>query len=192
MKSRATWAVFLSGRGSNAQALWEHLAELDVALCVSSRKKAAGLLKARRLGIPALILDSKVNWSALTEALQARGINRIFLLGFMKILPGEFCAHWAGKIWNLHPSLLPDFTGAEALERSYQAGIKMGVSIHPVTAEMDAGPLCLQNQITAQAQKDFPRLSEAQMRIAETEQRLVREWAVRAQAQRSVVKWKGI
>ncbi|MGZ5278984.1 MAG: formyltransferase family protein [Pseudobdellovibrionaceae bacterium] len=181
------WAIFLSGRGSNAQALWENINDLNIALCVSSRKKSQGLLRAKRVGIPTLVLEPKVEWDELTKKLKARGINRIFLLGFMKILPASFCQAWQGRIWNLHPSLLPEFTGADAIERSYQAGGSFGVSIHAVTAEMDAGPLCLQSRISSKVQNDFPTLQGAQMRISITEQRLVREWAGRAQAQRRSV-----
>jgi len=181
------WAIFLSGRGSNAHALWENISDLNIDLCVSSRKKSLGLLRAKRMGIPTVVLESKVDWEALTKNLEARGINRIFLLGFMKILPASFCEHWQGRIWNLHPSLLPEFTGADAIERSYEAGGSFGVSIHAVTAEMDAGPLCLQNRISSKVQTDFSTLQSAQMRISITEQRLVREWAGRAQAQRRSV-----
>jgi phosphoribosylglycinamide formyltransferase-1 len=177
----ARWAVFLSGRGSNAQALWENISDLNIDLCVSSRKKSLGLLRAKRAGVPTLILDPKVDWTGLTQILEARRINRIFLLGFMKILPADFCEHWQGRIWNLHPSLLPEFAGADAIERSYAAKGSFGVSVHQVTAEMDAGPLCLQHRLSSEVQRDFPTLSQAQMRISQTEQRLVREWARRMQ-----------
>ncbi len=179
MRSRAAWAIFLSGRGSNAQALWDLLPELDIALVVSSRKKSQGLLRAKRLGLPTLVLDQQVNWMKLTQELQLRGVGRIFLLGFMKLLPPEFCQQWAGRMWNLHPSCLPEFPGAKALERSYEAGGNLGVSIHQVTADMDAGPLSLQMKISDQARRDFPTLEVAQMKISQTEQRLVTEWARR-------------
>lgn len=176
--SSARWAVFVSGRGSNADALWDLLPELDIAVCVSSRRKAYGLKRARRLGIETLVLDSQVQWSALTEFLKARKVNRIFLLGFMKIVPAEFVRHWTGRMWNLHPSLLPAFPGLEAIEKSYNANGPMGVTIHEVTAEMDAGPICLQKKICERAQDEMD-LAEAQSRISQTEQRLVREWARR-------------
>jgi phosphoribosylglycinamide formyltransferase 1 len=101
----------------------------------------------------------------------------------MKILPADFCEAWAGRIWNLHPSLLPEFPGANAFEKSYEAKGPLGVSIHRVTAEMDAGPLCLQKKISDQAQMDFPQLDQAGLRISQTEQSLVREWARRVEFQ---------
>lgn len=172
------WAVFLSGRGSNAAALWENLADLDVRIVLSNKKSAYGLVRARRLGIPTKVLEKGFSWSAVTEELKARSINRIFLLGFMKLVPGEFVQAWSGKIWNLHPSLLPAFPGLEALEKSYEAGGCMGVSVHEVTAEMDAGPLQLQRKICDASKKEFS-LEDAGLRISITEQNLVRELARR-------------
>ncbi len=178
---QASWAVFLSGRGSNAEALWGNLSELDIRLCVSSRKSAAGLLRARRSGIPTLTLESKPDWDNLTSELKHRGISQIFLLGFMKILPAAFVDQWKTKIWNLHPSLLPDFAGAHAIENSYAQGAAIGVSVHEVTAEMDAGPLFLQRQLVDKAKEKNHSLSfeEVQMEISVCEQRLVRETAIR-------------
>jgi phosphoribosylglycinamide formyltransferase-1 len=172
------WAVFLSGRGSNAEALWENLSELDVRLCVSSRKKAYGLLRAQRLGIPTLVLEKTVDWQNLSNQLQARQINQIFLLGFMKLIPADFLQFWKAKIWNLHPSLLPDFPGLEAIEKSYAAGGAMGVSLHEVTPEMDAGPILLQKKICEFSEKEMS-FEEAQRKISQTEQSLVRELALR-------------
>lgn len=177
------WAIFLSGRGSNAEAVWENLPELDIRLVISNRAKAYGLLRAKRNGLPTLVLDQSVSWSALTEELRARKINRILLLGFMKLVPASFVQLWQGKIWNLHPSLLPDFPGLQAIEKSYEAGGRMGVSLHEVTAEMDAGPLQLQKKICDQSKAQFS-LPEAQLQISLTEQRLVRELARRKNTSR--------
>lgn len=172
------WAVFLSGRGSNAEALWELLAELDVAVCVGSKRKSLGLKRAQKLGIENWILDAKPDWQELTKKLKSHQVDRIFLLGFMKIVPAGFVQDWAGRIWNLHPSLLPEFPGLAAIENSYEAGGRMGVTIHEVTAEMDAGPVCLQKKICDRS-KDELSWEDAQMRISQAEQRLVREWALR-------------
>jgi phosphoribosylglycinamide formyltransferase-1 len=172
------WAVFLSGRGSNAEAVWEHLHEMDVVLCVSSRRKAYGLCRARRLGIAQMVFGARSDWGELSQELKRRGVNRIFLLGFMRLLPEGFVNEWAGRIWNLHPSLLPAFPGLAAIEKSFEAGGAMGVTVHEVVAEMDAGPLCLQKKISDQAQVEMS-LSGAQLKISQTEQRLVREWMTR-------------
>ena len=161
--------------------MWENLAELDVRLCVSSRKQAPGILRARRSGIPTLTLAAKPDWENLTAELRSRGIQKIFLLGFMKILPETFVDQWKKKIWNLHPSLLPDFAGAHAIEKSYSEAAAIGVSVHEVTAEMDAGPLFLQRQILSKPGESRHSLSlaEVQFEISICEQRLVREAALR-------------
>lgn len=172
------WAVFISGRGSNAEAVWENLHEMNVLLCVSSRKKAYGLCRARRLGIPTLIFGAKSDWKALNAELKARQVNRIFLLGFMRLLPESFVKEWSGKIWNLHPSLLPAFPGLEAIEKSFEAGGSMGVTVHEVVAEMDAGPHKLQFEISEAASSQMS-LAEARIKISQAEQHLVREWMTR-------------
>ena len=177
----ARWAVFVSGRGSNAEALWENQAQLDVQLCVSSRSQAYGLLRAKRNGIPRLVLSPKPDWEALTVELEKRRINRIFLLGFMKILPKVFVEQWKGRMWNLHPSLLPQFPGAHAIEESFKAGADLGVSIHEVSEVMDAGPLCYQSLVLKKSVHQVHSLSfeEAQLSISIREQHLVREAALR-------------
>lgn len=173
-----SWAVFLSGRGSNAGALFESLAELDIRLVLSNKPQAYGLLRAQRAGIPTLLIDKKTAWSSVSAELRARKINRLFLLGFMKLVPAVFVQEWKSKIWNLHPSLLPAFPGLEALEKSYAADGPMGVSLHEVTADMDAGPLQLQKKICDFSQRELS-FEAAQLKISQTEQRLVRELAQR-------------
>lgn len=173
---RARWAIFISGSGSNAHAILENLISWDVALMVSSRKSASGLLRAQRFGIERWVLPKNPDWDQLTDELKLRGINSLFLLGFMKIIPPHFCNQWKGQIWNLHPSLLPDFKGASAIEQSYEAGRKMGVTIHEVTPEMDAGPIVLQKKISDSADKDFLTLEDARREISQTEQQQVQKW----------------
>lgn len=73
-------------------------------------------------------------------------IDKIFLLGFMRLLPASFLQKWQGRIFNLHPSLLPLYPGKNAIEKSYEAGDAMGVSIHHVITEMDAGRVVLQKK----------------------------------------------
>lgn len=172
------WAVFLSGRGSNAQVAFEELSQINIGLCVSSKKSALGLQKARRAGVPTLVLDKIPDWRGLDEELRKRKINRILLLGFMKIIPPEFCEKWQGRIWNLHPSLLPEFKGADAIERSFAAGAEMGISIHEVTAEMDAGLVLAKKRITQKAAIDFAELKLAAQSISRAEQLSVRKFII--------------
>src|SRR5688500_7867576 len=98
-------AIFISGRGSNMQALLDLPANVRCVLVVSSKANAPGLLRARRQGIPTLVLDKKIDYEALHLELLKRKIERIFLAGFMKVVPASFIEKWQGKIVNLHPSL---------------------------------------------------------------------------------------
>jgi len=171
-------ALFISGRGSNAQAVMDMMADVNVTLVVSSRSDCWGVVRARRQGIPVLILPKKIDWQALDLALNERGIRRIYLLGFMRLIEASFCEKWAGCIWNLHPSLLPAFPGKNSIEDSYKAQADMGISIHEVTAELDAGPLLWQNKVIASEvlQTSFQKMdfAEACFEISRAEQRLVR------------------
>lgn len=169
---KSTWAVFLSGRGSTAQALFDHIDELDIRLVVCSKDNIWGERRARRLGIPTEVLSRPIDWKLLHQKLIRARISRIFLLGFMKIVPESFLQNWEGRIFNLHPSLLPAFPGLHAIERSYEAGKAMGVSVHEVIPEMDAGRLLLQK--TTLLSVEDQDLDSCRILISRDEQRLVR------------------
>lgn len=174
-----TWAVFISGRGSNLQALLDLGDDFDVRLVVSSKASAPGLLRAKRAGVPAFVLPKKIDWTALDRELRARRITHVFLAGFMKIVPAEFVARWENRILNVHPSLLPAHPGLNAIENSHAGDDDMGVTVHVVTPEMDAGPKLLQKCcLRGKRGGEFP-LSRAQVLISRTEQRLVREAGAR-------------
>lgn len=165
------WAVFISGRGSNLQTLLDSSEENRIVLVVSSTAKAPGLLKARRMGIPTLVLPKKVEWSELSQILRQHSVQRIFLAGFMKLIPASFLSDWKNAVLNVHPSLLPAFPGLYAIEKSFEAKADMGVTIHVVIPEMDAGPIVLQKK----APRQSLTLSDAEFLISITEQSMVRE-----------------
>ncbi len=144
---RSRWAIFISGAGSNLHAAIEMILEIDLILVVSSQSDAYGLQRARRNGIETLILEKKIDWENLNSQLKMRKIDCLLLLGFMKIIPKDFCESWQGKIWNLHPSLLPSYKGSRALERSFNEGAPMGVSLHEVTEELDGGKVILWQEV---------------------------------------------
>ena len=152
----------------------DQIQDLDLRLVVSSRAQAAGLLRAKRSGLPTLVFPKTGSWEKLHQELVSRRIDSIFLVGFMRILPADFVSLWAGRIWNIHPSLLPAYPGTDSIEKSFVDGAPMGVSLHEVTAGMDEGPLRLQAKI-----ERSPDLPTTQLRIARMEQRLLREWALR-------------
>lgn len=170
-------AVFISGNGSTLQGLLEMQHQLDVALVVSNKSKANGLLKAKRFGIPILHFDKNMNYEQLTEILKKHKIDRIFLAGYMKLLPENFVNKWKNKIVNIHPSLLPKFPGLDAAENSWTAKADMGVSIHNVIPQMDEGEVILQKK--SSKKDDLFQMSEAMLLIRKTEQYLLREYALR-------------
>ncbi len=173
------WALFLSGRGSTAQALLDQLEILDIRCVISSKRRAFGGLRARRAGVPVQFFSLQSSFPELTQELKKQRINAIFLVGFMRLLPADFVQEWAGKIWNVHPSLLPAYRGANALQASFADQSRMGITIHEVTAEMDAGPLLLQAEVDRSGSWE-----QTQLRMSRMEQRLLREAAERFERQR--------
>ncbi len=176
------WAVFVSGRGSNLQALLDQN-EFRIVLVVTSNSKAPGVLKAKRLGIPVIVFTKKDSWLALSDELKQRRVQKIFLAGFMRLIPEDFVTTWSHKMLNVHPSLLPLFPGLNAIEQSYNSAENMGVTVHVVVPEMDAGPIVLKKVAhrrektdnSKQSMQEALTLSEAEFLISNTEQFLVRE-----------------
>ncbi len=148
--------ILISGGGSNMativraaqQERWEQRYAARVAAVISNKPEAAGLAFAREQGIAAQALDHKAfaNREAFDTALAAT-IDRyqptlVVLAGFMRILTPGFVAHYAGRLINIHPSLLPAFTGLHTHQRAIDAGCKFaGVTVHQVTNELDVGPI---------------------------------------------------
>jgi len=150
MKKRV--AILISGGGSNMVALakdmiGDHPAE--PVLVLSNNPEAGGLSKAAEMGIPTAIVDHrpfKGNREAfeveLHAALLAANPDIICLAGFMRILTPEFIAKWSGKMLNIHPSILPLFTGLHTHQRALDAGMAVhGCTVHKVTPELDGGPI---------------------------------------------------
>jgi len=162
--------VLISGQGSNLQAIMDAIAAGEVAAeiraVISNRVDAYGLERARRAGIPTAVLDHRdyPDRAAYDAALQA-SIDRyrpelVVLAGFMRILSPAFVAHYAGRLLNIHPSLLPDFTGLDTHRRVLAAGVKEhGASIHFVTAELDSGPVIIQGRVPVTAEDDAESLA---------------------------------
>jgi phosphoribosylglycinamide formyltransferase 1 len=121
---------------------------------LSDRADAGGLASAARLGIPTAVVpggasgDTPLFEARLAEELESSGAQAIALAGFMRILSGAFVAHWLGRIFNIHPSLLPAYRGLNTHRRVLSAGDGVhGASVHFVTAELDGGPVILQSRL---------------------------------------------
>lgn len=164
------WAVFVSGTGSNMTALIDAMESWQVSLVVCNRKASVGAKRARRRGLPVWYIGKEIDWENLSQRLQAAGIQSIVLAGFMKILPEEFLRSWNKPVINLHPSLLPAYPGVESIRRSFEEGARMGVTVHEVIAQVDAGPILLQKE-----SKRASTLEDSEFRLHVLEQRLLQK-----------------
>lgn len=169
------WALFISGQGTNMSALLDEKWDLDVALVISSSRQSAGALRAKRSGIPVMFLEKKINWQLVLENLKQRKVTHIFLVGFMKIVPLDFLKQWAGCVLNVHPSLLPAYQGLKSIERAYQQGSDIGVTVHHVNAEVDSGEIVLQKKVIPSERVQKISLLEAKQKVHWTEYQLVRK-----------------
>jgi phosphoribosylglycinamide formyltransferase 1 len=151
-------AILISGRGSNmvaiARACLAGQINARVRVVISDRPGVAGLTAARALGIEARTVpwpgagDRAGFERALGEVLDEQQPQLIVLAGFMRILSPRFVARYAGQMLNIHPSLLPKYTGLHTHRRALEAGDdEHGASVHFVTAELDGGPVILQSKV---------------------------------------------
>lgn len=142
--------VLISGRGSNMAALLDAQQHAyEIALVISNRPDAAGLDRARAAGVEALAIDHKKygkNREAfereMDAALRARDIEIVALAGFMRVLTPFFVRAWAGRLVNIHPSLLPKYPGVDTHARALAAGdSEHGCTVHLVVEDVDAGEI---------------------------------------------------
>lgn len=151
--------ILISGGGSNMAAIvktakiqhWGTILNARVAAVISNRADAAGLLWAKKQGIDTASIDHKAFSSreafdqALMQHIDAHRPTLVVLAGFMRILTPAFVTHYAGRLINIHPSLLPAFTGLHTHQRAIDAGCKFaGATVHHVTAELDVGSILAQ------------------------------------------------
>lgn len=172
--------VLISGRGSNLQAILDQAASgtlpAEVAAVISNRPGVQGLERAQRAGVPTLELDHKpyadrpAFEAALIERIDQYQPDLVILAGFMRVLTAGFTEHYRGRLFNIHPSLLPKFRGLHTHERAIAAGeSEHGASIHFVTAELDGGPVIVQARVPVLPDDDPDTLAA---RVLEQEHRL--------------------
>ncbi len=180
MKSRL--GILLSGRGSNFEAIANSIADgrldAEIAVVISNRPEAAGLEVARRKGLTAVStpskgLDRDVYDQILIEELRKHRVDWVCLAGYMRLLSGEFVNAFAGRILNIHPSLLPAFPGLDAQHQALDHGVKFtGCTVHFVDEHLDAGPIVRQ-AVVAVLDADTPDTLAA--RILAEEHRIYSE-----------------
>lgn len=173
-------AIFLSGGGSNMRALVEDMAGDHPArpcLVFSNQAEAGGIAWAKERGIPTEVIDHRpfggdraAFEAAISDRIAGYAPDIICLAGFMRKLTGEFTDQWAGKMINIHPSLLPKYRGLHTHARALEAGdARHGCTVHEVTAELDDGPILGQASL-AVAADDTPESLAA--RVLKLEHRL--------------------
>ncbi|MGN6389035.1 MAG: phosphoribosylglycinamide formyltransferase [Burkholderiaceae bacterium] len=179
--------ILISGRGSNLRAIAEasHLERWParIAAVVASRDDAEGLGFARAEGIPTAVVPSRRYPvrddfdAALRQEIDRFAPDLVVLAGFMRILTPAFVDHYAGRMLNIHPSLLPDFPGLDTHRRALEAGVREhGATVHFVTADLDHGPIVAQARVPV-LNGDTP--ASLQARVLEAEHRIYPE-AIRA------------
>lgn len=195
-------AILISGRGTNMDAILAQRDRMpaDFVAVVASRPTAAGLRSAQELQVPTFVVDAaafatrSAYDSALQNLLEEQRIDFVVLAGFMRILTDAFVARYAGRLVNIHPSLLPSFPGLHAQRQALQRGVRAsGCTVHFVEpGEVDGGPIIAQavvpvysddteETLAARIQVEEHRLYPAALK-ALFEQRLVlRDGLVRSQ-----------
>ncbi|OYU97824.1 MAG: phosphoribosylglycinamide formyltransferase [Burkholderiales bacterium PBB5] len=163
--------ILISGRGSNMQAIVEACAAegwpAQVVAVLANKPGAEGLAFAAGHGIATQVIDHTgfadraAFDTALAAAIDAHAPDLVVLAGFMRILTDGFVAHYAGRLLNVHPSLLPAFAGLHTHRRAIEAGCKLaGATVHFVTPTLDHGPIVAQAAVPVHADDTPERLAE--------------------------------
>ena len=163
--------ILLSGRGSNMQAIVERCAAegwpASVVAVISNQAHSTGLAWAAERGLPTAVVDHtgfadrEAFDAELARTLDGFAPDLVVLAGFMRILTPGFVRHYEGRLLNVHPSLLPAFTGLHTHRRAIEAGCKLaGATVHFVTAELDHGPIVAQGVVPVLPGDDEHALSE--------------------------------
>jgi phosphoribosylglycinamide formyltransferase 1 len=169
-EKRARIGVLISGRGSNMAALIEAAQSPDcpyeVVLVASNVPDAPGLDYAKANGIATFALShvgmKRAEFDALIDgALRDADVEYVALAGYMRLLSPGFVEKWAGRMVNIHPSLLPAYKGLDTHQRAIDAGdVKHGCTVHLVTAELDDGPVLAQAEVPILAGDDAETLAQ--------------------------------
>jgi phosphoribosylglycinamide formyltransferase-1 len=175
--SRKRVAVLISGSGSNMQALVKASQApdypADIALVLSNKADAKGLIFAREHSIATAVIshkdytDRQQFEEAIQRELEAQTIDIVCLAGFMRILTPWLVSRWEGRMLNIHPSLLPLFKGLHTHQQALNAGVnEHGCTVHLVTAALDDGPIILQARVPV-LEGDTPEILAARVLVEE-------------------------
>lgn len=172
-------AVLASGYGSNLQALMDGCAAGElrarIACVVSDKERARALQRARDAGVPAFFVDPQrfadkaAYESEIVSVLRRHRADVVALAGYMRIVGPVLLGAYPGKIFNIHPSLLPAFPGLDAIRQAFEYGVKVtGVTVHFIDEGVDTGPVILQEPVVVEADDTLETL-EAKIHRVEHE-----------------------
>jgi phosphoribosylglycinamide formyltransferase-1 len=171
-----TFVVLVSGRGSNLQAILDARLPFKVAAVLSNEPQAQALARARAAGVPTVAIDHRSFEQraafdrSLAEAIDRFAPDFIALAGFMRVLGDAFVQRYAGRMVNIHPSLLPAFPGLHTHRRALEAGVRIhGCTVHFVTPTLDMGPIIVQAAVPVLPRDDETSLAA---RVLEQEHRI--------------------
>ena len=200
--ARLRVGVLISGSGTNLQALINDCARAEAAseivLVLSNRADAFGLTRAERAGLPHRVIDHRAYDTraafeqALSESLEASGVELVCLAGFMRVLRAQFVNKWRDRLINIHPSLLPAFKGLDTHARVIAAGVRIaGCTVHFVRPEVDSGPIIVQAAVPVladdTAESLAARVLRAEHRCLPLAVRLVAEGRVSVVGERCII-----
>jgi phosphoribosylglycinamide formyltransferase-1 len=183
MMTNRKLGVLISGRGTNLQAIIDAVADkrlnAELSVVIANTPDAAGLDRAKQARIDTVVLDhrDKAQFASrddydreLARQLKSRGVGLVCLAGFMRVLTATFLNEFPNAVVNIHPSLLPAFPGTNAQYQAWEHGVKWtGATVHLVTAELDGGPIVLQETVAVKDNDDVETLTA---RILEREHHL--------------------
>jgi phosphoribosylglycinamide formyltransferase-1 len=183
--------VLISGRGSNLAAVAQACARerwpAQVVAVVASRPDAAGLALAQGMGLPTAVVDAgafrgqprEAYDAALREVVDGFAPDLVLLAGFMRILGAPVVQHYAGRMLNVHPSLLPAFPGLHTHRRALQAGCQVaGATVHFVVPEVDHGPIVIQGAVPVRPGDDEAALAARVLAVEHAIFPLAARWFV--------------
>ncbi len=146
--------ILISGRGSNFEAIANSIArktlDAEIAIVISNRANAPGIEVARERGMPVRIIpsagmDRETYDKLLIDELHTHEVDLVCLAGFMRLLSADFIRAFPGRVLNIHPSLLPAFTGLDAQRQALEHGVRItGCTVHFVDEYLDSGPIVIQ------------------------------------------------
>lgn len=165
--------ILISGTGSNMQAIVNaNIKNAHIAAIISNQESAKGIIWAKEKGIKTAVLNHKSFESredfdlALMKEIDQHQPDLVILAGFMRILTPDFTEHYKARLMNIHPSLLPSFTGLHTHQRAIDMGCKIaGATVHFVTSELDHGPIIAQGSVEIEDKDDAGTLAAKVLKI---------------------------